>query len=163
MSEYRPTSLTTRIEQAIAFGRSWDWMNQHLGATDRDIDAAMRRLDAAVADDEPTYLAAARAADPVDEDEAKVRAYMAGELTGQGLGTVDPNRVEAVRRLAADGLTDLEIAALLGSSREAVQKTRQRRGIPGGSVGRLRGASWAALTRAEPRARRVRAEREAVA
>lgn len=40
-----PPSLQVRIEQAIAFGHSPDWMLEHLGATDLDIDQAMRRID----------------------------------------------------------------------------------------------------------------------
>jgi hypothetical protein len=53
---YNPT-LVTRVEQAIAFGRSFDWISEHLGATDRQIDKALANLDeAALHDDHAAEL-----------------------------------------------------------------------------------------------------------
>jgi hypothetical protein len=49
-------SQRIHIEQAIAFGRSVDWMTQHLGATDTDIDQAIRHMDAAVSEDNAVEL-----------------------------------------------------------------------------------------------------------
>lgn len=40
-----------QIEQAIAYGRSFDWILTHLDATTRDLDDALRHMDEAVADD----------------------------------------------------------------------------------------------------------------
>lgn len=47
----------TRIEQAIAFGRSLDWILEHLDVTPQDVDEALQWLDECNAEpDEPPYV-----------------------------------------------------------------------------------------------------------
>jgi DNA-binding CsgD family transcriptional regulator len=67
---------------------------------------------------------------PTDElDEVAVARIMAGTLRPIARA---PERVEAIRQLAASGLNDREIGALIGISADAVLKTRKRNGIPAG-------------------------------
>lgn len=49
------------------------------------------------------------------------------------LGTSSPERVEAVRRLARRGLTDTDIARIVGGSRDGVAKLRERHRITAGT------------------------------
>jgi hypothetical protein len=52
MSKTPKKQHRVEVEQAIAYGRTPDWMAEHLGATDQEIDAALRWLDACNDEDE---------------------------------------------------------------------------------------------------------------
>ena len=66
-------------------------------------------------------------------DEIAVQRIMAGALRAEPIagrgGPLPPELVEAVRRLADHGLTDLQIGERIGRSKDAVLKIRHRNGI----------------------------------
>ena len=66
-------------------------------------------------------------------DEIAVERITSGTLRDPA---ASPERREALRRLAARGLTDAEIAARTGLSRDVVCKERERHGIPAGTARR---------------------------
>lgn len=61
-------------------------------------------------------------------DEIAVERLMRGQLQVEAWSRA-PERVEAIRRLAADGLTDMEIGDRIGMGRDAVLKIRSRNNI----------------------------------
>jgi predicted transcriptional regulator len=67
----------------------------------------------------------------VGVDEVEVLRLMAGTLR-VAKGARSPERAEAIRRLAGQGLSDPQIAARIGATAEAVSMERQRKGIASG-------------------------------
>jgi DNA-binding NarL/FixJ family response regulator len=124
-------TTAARIEQAVAYGRSYEWMETHLGATNQQILNAYARIEAAHRNDE--------------------HAYFGDGTTVQSTPVSDPDRGASVRELAAKGLLDREIGARLGMSRYTVRDVRKHFGIP---PGKDQVESWSASIRADGRARK---------
>lgn len=166
---YRET-IDVQVEQAIARGRTPDWILTHLRVTYADIDSALRRIDAAVADDpyvnragRPTRGRSPRKRarrrergealtpevppEPAPDPGLPSSEYVGGRPYASYFGPADPlviaelvdalsprrrpasGKVDAIRRLAADGLTDRAIAARVGGSNSSVHMLRHRYGI----------------------------------
>lgn len=124
------TTVDERIEMAVAYGRSDDWILTHLPCTRRDITRAENRIDAAHRGDNAAYLN--RGNDPLDH--SLVTDIMTGRATiAVGAGRQRPAElVEAVRRLAAQGMTDPDIGTRINRCPDAVRRLRKQCGIQPG-------------------------------
>lgn len=69
--------------------------------------------------------------EPAELDEIAVDLIMHGQLRVPA-NTHSPERLEAIRRLAADGMNDNQIGQRLHMKRDAVAQNRERHGIPSG-------------------------------
>lgn len=98
-------------------------------------------------DAEPTGVQVGRAAKGYDE--AAVDRAVAGELEGSAL--TPPERVDAVRRLNAEGLSDTKVAARLGITPRTVLRIRERAGIAASASQTNSGSGFRHLYRAEAR------------
>lgn len=124
------TTLDEKLEQAIALGRSDEWILAHHPCTPRDITRAENRIDAAHRGDNAAYIG--RKTDKLDD--SLVTDIMTGRATiAVGAGRHRPAElVEAVRRLAAQGMTDPDIGARINRCPDAVRRLRKECGIQPG-------------------------------
>lgn len=135
------TSKQERIEQAVAWGRSDEWITDRLRCTVADVREAERRIDAAhhgfsARDDDEDEVRGHRGeADPV-----MVEGILDGRIRVRP-GSPSPELIEAVRVLAGRGLTDVQIGQRIGRKRDAVTMLRRRNQIPAGSPVPT-GATW---------------------
>lgn len=145
----------TKIEQAIARGATNYWLMHAYGLTYQQLAAILDRMD------DGNRIGTRRRPEPpppapVDYDEVAVLEIMAGArpVTGPG-GTRNPDRDEALRRLAGQGYTDKWIGARIGMTQNAVARQRARKGIPAGSVrtGGTDDQPWLAMIRSSAKRR----------
>jgi hypothetical protein len=83
--------------------------------------------------DNPDASPLVDAPDSGELDEIAVERFMAGTLRDRVGVHASPERAEAVRRLAAYGMTDHEIGQRVGMTATNVSQFRNRRGIPSGA------------------------------
>jgi hypothetical protein len=134
---YSHHSRRDLIEQAIARGESLDWIVEHLGVDPHDLDTALRRMDAASAG-QPVEE------EPVDVkplDEVLVQRLVRGDARVPRFARC-PERIEAIRILAAQGLHDRDIAHRIGGTPNSVSVLRSRHSIPAGRPNRVDGMPW---------------------
>jgi hypothetical protein len=130
----RADAVTVRVARAVAEMYDRLWMKQGpsrstaLRAARLGHPAPLAWDDDTIDDPDVKPVVDAPAADEVDE--IAVERFMAGTLRDRPNFTASPERVEAVRQLAAYGLSDHEIGQRVGMTATNVGQFRLRRGIP---------------------------------
>lgn len=118
-------SIREQVEQAIAFGRSLDWIVTHLHVEPVFVDGVLRRMDTL--------------ARTTEDEQAPWLSFPAGEpdVIAELLDAIvpthpraDQDRIDAVRAYAEIGWSDPMIAAALASTPKAICNLRARNGIP---------------------------------
>jgi hypothetical protein len=114
-----------RVEQAVAFGRSLDWIVTHLHVEPSFVDEVLRRMDAparSTEDEQAPWLTFP----PAEPD---VLAELLDAIVPSH-PRADQNRIQTVRGYVEAGWTDRRIADRLGTTPSAISNLRARNGIP---------------------------------
>lgn len=125
----RRTTQRDRVEQAIAAGRTLDWIVDQLQVEASYVDGVLRRMNAAVRSKDRDEEQGVGITFPPAPPEVIAELI---DAIGRPVRRSDPVRVAAVRRFVTAGCTDREIGAMLDCSTSAVQNLRRRNDIPSG-------------------------------